>query len=266
MSIGHTLHYSLDQTHVKECEAMVELVDKGWNSKTTIREMYKSMWTILYEIIWYQKYSDEVCREKIHNLDAFIEYCDEIAKDKGLIITTCHLGNWELCSRIISRYYRPISSAYKPHKKEWVNQLILSSRNQHNQTTISKEGGLLPLIRALKKKECIGLIIDQHGGKNGVDSEFLDKPCKSWDSVIQMAYRTQCPIIPVTFIRKVDGFHAHFIKDFQLVLDENRKLDIQKSVVKLDQALSDLVCLAPEQWLWLGRRWSRDFKTMMASS
>jgi KDO2-lipid IV(A) lauroyltransferase len=241
---------------------MVALVNQNWNPQQTIKGMYQSIWTILYEVILFQKYDAETCKSYISDAEDLFEYCDEIAPDKGIIFASCHTGNWEIGSRIISRYYRPISSVFKPHKKQWINNLLLSIRNQHRQTTIPKEGGLLPLMRKLKQKEAIGLLIDQNGGEDGVESEFLGQPCKSWDSIIQLANRTKCPVVPIIFIRNKDKICCHFIKNFKLSY-QNDELNIEKSVKDLDQALSELISLAPDQWLWLGRKWGRDFKNKM---
>jgi len=265
-AISWRVHYRLDQKHVKECEQMVSLVDKGWDSKNTVLGMYRSLWSIPAEILWFQKNNDATCRAAVKGLDELIAYCDEIGTDKGIIFVSCHIGNWELGSRYISRYYRPISSVFKPHEKEWINNLLLFFRQQHNQTTLPKKGGLIALMRQLKQNSSIGLLIDQHGGQDGVDSEFLNQPCKSWDSSIQLAHRTKCPVVPIALIRVKNGFHYHFIKDYQLSLNSSGKLDIEKSCLSMDQALSKLVCLAPEQWLWLGRRWGRDFNLRMTSS
>lgn len=222
--------------------------------------MYQSIWTILYEVLAYQKHNDETCWKEIQGAGQLFEYCDQVASDKGIIFASCHIGNWEVGSRVISRYYRPISSVFKPHKKKWINDLLLSIRNQHRQTTLPKEGGLLPLMRKLKHKETIGLLIDQHGGNDGVDSEFLGKPCKSWDAIIHLANRTKCPIIPVVFIRNQNKLSCHFKKN-HILSYKNNELDIERSVRDLDAALSELISLAPEQWVWLGRKWGRDFKT-----
>lgn len=244
---------------------MVALVNRGWDPKTTIRGMYQSIWTILFEVLWFQKNNDDTCKQSIRNAEELFEYCEEVAPDKGIIFASCHAGNWEIGSRIISRYYRPISSVFKPHKKQWVNNLLLAIRNQHRQTTIPKEGGLLPLMRKLKQNETIGLLIDQNGGEDGIDSEFLGQPCKSWDSIIHLAHRTKCPVIPLVFLREGDKVCCHFKKGFELSF-QNDQLDVEKSVRELDQALSELISLAPEQWLWLGRKWGRDFKTKMNPS
>ena len=241
---------------------MVSLVNPNWDPKQTIHGMYESIWSILYEVLDYQRLDDKTCWNSIQDAEKLFEYCDQVASDKGIIFASCHIGNWEVGSRIISRYYRPISSVFKPHKKKWINDLLLTIRNQHRQTTIPKEGGLLPLMRKLKQKEAIGLLIDQNGGEDGVDSEFLGKPCKSWDSIIQLANRTKCPIIPIVFIRQNGKSCCHFKKDFHLSY-QNNELDVENSVRDLDKALSELISLAPEQWLWLGRKWGRDFKTTM---
>lgn len=257
------LHYKLDQKHVLECEDMVKLTGKEWNPKSTVRSMFQHIWKIPAEIVWFQNNDDVTCRSKIKNIDALFEYCESVGADKGLIFASCHIGNWEIGSSAVSRYYRPMSAVFKPHKKKWINDLILSFRLNHRQTTIPKEGGLIPMMRTLKEKGAVGVLIDQFGGKDGFPSKFLDCPTTSWDSVVRLSHKTKSPIIPLALVRDGNDFVYHFIKDYQVSLDDVGKLDLEKSILELDQALSELVAKAPEQWLWLGRRWGRDYREWM---
>lgn len=264
-SLLSQLHYVFDRRHVNECERMFDLTKMEGNAKRAIAKMYKHLWHVLPDIIWMHRASEAEVKNRFVGFDRFQQYYSEHLKEKAVIFVSCHLGSWELCPQIISRFITPTSSIFKPHSKAWVNNFIANARTSYGQTSISKSQGLLPIFKKLKRGGSIGLVIDQNGGKEGVDSFFLGKKCKSWDSAIQLAEKTKCPIVPIAIVRRGREFVFLWEPEIDLIYMENQTLDLRSSVIKVDDALSNFVKSAPDQWMWLGRKWGRNFEEMMAA-
>lgn len=262
-SIGSKLHYTFDKRHVRECEEMVSLVNSNWDSRKVVKGMYSSLWKLLPEIVWSHTATESMLREKIDGIDELKQYYKEHLDGKAVIFVSAHLGPWEITSTTVSTFLTPVLSVYKPSKIKILTDLMIAMRTHKNQTVVDKEGSMLTLFKHLKRKGAIGLVIDQHGGEDGVDSEFLNKKCKSWDSTVLLADRCQCPVIPVATIRLKNKYQLLWEKAIFPEYDEQKKLLIHETTLKIDRALSSFVEKAPEQWLWLGRRWGRNFKDLI---
>lgn len=261
LAIGGALHHLLDRRHRKECEEMISLAEPQWNPKEICKEMYGHIWRLPHSIVQYGKWDDEECLGKIEGFSSFMEHMDSLPKEKGVVFVAAHLGPWELCAQTISRFYRPVISLYKPSKQEWVNRFFRSARHRFRQTTLPKEGGMLGLYKHLRRGGAVGLVVDQHAGNDGQKSTFLDRSCTSWDSAAQLAIRAKCPLVPVGLIHR--GEKLHFLFEENLFGPETEP-DPVILTQKIDAALSKMVRKAPGQWLWLGRRWGRDFRSMMS--
>jgi lauroyl/myristoyl acyltransferase len=263
--VASTLHYHMDRRHVEECQKMVQATEKGWNEVKIVKSMYHSLWQIPADMSYFGKISENELFEVIQELDHFLEFLKSFPEDKGVIFVAAHLGPWEICAQTISRLFRPTISIFKPSRHEWINRFFQAARHRHRQTTVPKDGGMLPLFKHLKRGGSIGLVMDQHGGVDGSPSEFLGKPCSSWDSAALLAAKTQCPIVAVGIIR--DGKKYRFLYREPISPPPSQKgIDLNPWVRQIDLALSSMIEEAPEQWMWLGRRWGRDFQGRMAGS
>ncbi len=242
---------------------MVVLSDIKNNPKKTIAGMYAHIWKTLPDIFWASKVSQEEYAKRVHGYEDLIVYIEKNFKDQSILFLTAHHGAWELVPHTISRMITPILCNYKPTKYTWLNNFIVRARTQKDFSSIAKDGSIVKIFKTLKKGQSAGMVIDQHGGKDGVDSRFLGVPCKSWDIMATLSSRANCPIIPVVIIR--ESLHYQFLweKAIQPVYDNHDKLDVEKTTLLIDNVFSNFIRKAPEQWMWLGRRWGRDFENLM---
>lgn len=253
-----------------ECEEMVRLSDLTVNERDIIRQMYRSLHLALSDLAWATARGKEEVLRHTRGVEELASYLRETFPEKGVVFASAHLGNWELCGQVLSSSVAPMLSVFKAHKKEWINELYRQIRNRSGQQIVEKAGALTPLFKHIRRGGIAGLLVDQHGGEDGTPSRFLGRPAKSWDSAVRLAFRAKCPLVPVALIRESlkgsPAFRLEWRPALKLPLDENEKLLEQQAVETLDNALSDLVRIAPEQWMWLGRKWGRTLGTSCLSS
>lgn len=254
---GAALHHRFDPRHVEECERMVKWCRPQWDEKAIIKGMYQSLWQLPADLRQFYHHGEAIT-PKVIGLEAFLQKLEGLPERPGVVFVTAHLGVWELCSQVICRTFRPMMSIYKPSQSEWINRFFLDSRTQNGQVIVPKEGGITPLFKHLRRGGVVGLVMDQHGGNAGVRSSFLGKACLSWDSAVLLAQRSRSPIMPVTLIRRGPDYEILHGELTQVAPDSSDS-DIQSHVQHLDDQLAAMVEEAPDQWMWLGRKWGRDF-------
>jgi KDO2-lipid IV(A) lauroyltransferase len=100
------------------------------------------------------------------------------------------------------------------------------------------------------------MIIDQNMTRNeGIFVEFFGKNASTSPGLAYMAAQSKAPVIPAFMCRKPDGRH---VLKFQPELEppEDRTPEsIHEATQRYTKIIEDAIREAPEQWIWMHRRW-----------
>jgi Kdo2-lipid IVA lauroyltransferase/acyltransferase len=121
----------------------------------------------------------------------------------------------------------------------------------------AKFGAHFRLSTALKKKEHVGMLIDQRYGR-GVDVTFFGRKCKANPLLAQLARRFDCPIHGVRMIRRstdCNAFSMELTPAINPARDGDGKIDIQGTMQAITSIVEEWVRQNPGQWLWIHDRW-----------
>ncbi|MHC5034914.1 MAG: lysophospholipid acyltransferase family protein, partial [Planctomycetota bacterium] len=118
-------------------------------------------------------------------------------------------------------------------------------------------GALRHIIRLLRRGESVGFLIDQDVRRDGIFVDFFGKPASTTPMPAKLAIRTGAPLVFV-YARRVAGKNR-----FRLVLQEiflprhedPAEVEIRNLTQQITSELEGTIRQAPEEWLWLHRRW-----------
>ena len=96
-----------------------------------------------------------------------------LADNKGSIIMTGHLGNWEYFLPIFGLNNLKLSVVALTIKNSYLNNLILKNRSFKNVEIIFKNEGTKKMLQSLKNNSHLGLASDQNARKKGLEVKFL---------------------------------------------------------------------------------------------
>ena len=192
------------------------------------------------------------------------ERLDEaIARGKGVIIMTAHMGNWELGgARLVAEGYA-IAPIYTPQRNVGgANDIVSFLRGSAaGMEMIPSEGfGMREIFHALRKGKILVFLQDLDARKEGVIVPFLGLPSSTAVGIVKMHRRFGAPVIPMLALRNPDGI-THRICVHEVLsdlLDEDGNLfglNMEKSLKMCNNILTDWVTRYPEQWMWLLDRW-----------
>ncbi len=184
-------------------------------------------------------------------------------KNKGVLILTAHMGNWELA---------PIASIL--NFKEFQHRLHFIRRTLGNKTieriafrryykagleVIPKKNALMTACDVLDKNDAVVFLLDQHAdvkNKDGLAVEFFSEKAGTYQSLAMMARYTEAPVIPACSYRREDGKHVlQFFDPIPWIDNEDSKQELYLNTLNYNKALEKMILTHPEQWLWLHRRW-----------
>lgn len=182
-----------------------------------------------------------------------------LARGKGVIYVTGHIGSWELMADVISAIH-PLSVIAAPIEPEQVNDMIVELRAGMGVRTIlrSRPGAAKELIRAFRENRVLGILIDQDTDVESAFVDFMGKPARTPTAAASMAIKFGAPVVFGYIQRRKDGRHTVMIEGpLHLATTDDRGKDIIIATAMLTKKIEDVIQKNPEQWVWMHRRWRR---------
>jgi KDO2-lipid IV(A) lauroyltransferase len=185
------------------------------------------------------------------------EHLDRAFKaGKGVIVTTCHFGNFELLGAWMAQNGYPMkvigTALFDPN----LDRLLIEIRKSAGNTVISRGNNTREIVRTLKNGEAVGILIDQDTKSQGVFVNFFDKPAHTPTGPAVMARRMGVPIIPTFMYMKEDySYHLEVQPPLVLVRTADEASDILVNTQKISDAYEAMIRRFPAQWVWMHKRW-----------
>lgn len=186
-----------------------------------------------------------------------IEQVDALlARGKGLILLTPHLGAFEACAMPFALGH-PITGLYKPQKGR-LEAIALEGRDRFGATMVSTAGGgsrekLLPV---LARNETAYFIPDQDPPEGrGVFAPFFGLAAHSPVLVQRLIQASGAPVI--FFVGQRLGRGRGFIGHFRAAPDAIYDADMLISVAAMNAAVEACIREYPDQYWWGHRRFRR---------
>ena len=172
-----------------------------------------------------------------------------------------HMANWEVnCMAAYTQLNNPIDLTYRAPNNPWTASLLEKARTLNGRLKAyqkSQESGI-HIMRAMKNNRMIGILIDQKYNE-GVEAMFFGHPAMTNPVFVKLCQRFKCPLVPVRNTRK-NGCHFELEVCEPIPVLDNRgnPRNIKDVIEDSHRLLESWISEAPEQWLWLHRRWKEE--------
>src|SRR5262249_51780464 len=118
--------------------------------------------------------SREVLRNRVE-VDDFAPVERALARGRGLLVATAHLGSWELFGAAMAQWV-PLSAVVRP-LRGGLNAQLVDARRRAGLGLIPPRGALLGTVAALRRNEVVAMLIDQAiGGEHAPLVPFFGGP------------------------------------------------------------------------------------------
>jgi KDO2-lipid IV(A) lauroyltransferase len=181
---------------------------------------------------------------------------EALARGRGIFFLTGHFGNWELLAATHGLAGFGLSVVVRPLDNPYLDALIARARQRSGLRAISKRDAVLGVRAALARGECIGILLDQDAGRDGVFVPFLGHPASTSRALAVLAIKTRAPVLPAFIHRLPDGGHELVLDpEIPLAITGDLDHDIEVNTARFTAAIERHVRAHPEQWFWVHRRW-----------
>jgi KDO2-lipid IV(A) lauroyltransferase len=193
---------------------------------------------------------------EFHNLEVLDR---ALARGKGVMLLTLHLGHGDLGSGALSLKGYKIFMVSKFFKLQWLNDAWFGMRRKLGTEFIGPRNSTFPLLRALKSNSIVILPLDQFTGPPiGVRTKFFGVETGTAAGFAIMAHRSKATVISVYAVRTKENKHAiHFVEEVPVPLIEGSDQSLIDVTQSFNNRLEEFVKQHPEQWMWIHRRWKR---------
>ncbi len=223
-----------------------------------VRACYRHYCTMLVEI---------VCLPRRMHLHNWRRYTDErnlgllaphLISDRGLLMVTCHYGNWEVAGYITGltghRTYAIARVLDNPH----VERFFKKFRQKTGQTILAKSGDFELIEGILVGGGKIATLGDQDAGPKGLFVDFFGRPASTHKAVALMAIQYDVPLVVLSVVRVARP--TKFCLWISDVIDPRDYQSARGDVVRqmterFTRAFEGMIREHPEQYFWLHRRW-----------
>ena len=206
-----------------------------------------------------------------------------LARGKGVVFLTPHLGCFEVTAQAYARRYgraqgnqagRPMTVLFRPPRKAWLIDLVNQARRRPGlDTAPTTLGGVKQLIKALKHGQCVGLLPDQvPAAGQGIWSPFFGRDAYTMTLAVRLALQTQSTLlfawgerlpwgrgyrVHVSPLENYGGAIGGMAASDRRASARNPSLDrrllardLQAAVLQVNLAMEQLVRTCPQQYLW----------------
>jgi len=181
-----------------------------------------------------------------------------IGRGKGVICITLHFGNWEVLGLASGLLGLPLHVVTETMRNTGMEDLFLRLRSRTGNRIVPQKGAATKLYKALRRGECIVLLIDlnapEEGG--GMWLDFFGLPVFNNVAAAGLALRTGAVIASALAYPLPDGrYRIVYGPEIPYTATGNDAADIERISHDCLAHCERVIREHPEAWLWSYKRW-----------
>lgn len=194
---------------------------------------------------------------KIEFSDGSREILDNVlSKNRGVIIASGHIGNWELMAAKLSQHTK-VNTLVKNSYDKRLDNVVSDFRSSYGINTISRTSDTLKqqIEDALSNGEVLGILMDQDTKVKGCFVPFFDKPAFTPTGPASLAMKYDAPLL-VAYTHRKHNKHVIYVSEtIEVNYAADKNEEIRRLTAKATAILEQAIRQEPSQWVWFHKRW-----------
>jgi KDO2-lipid IV(A) lauroyltransferase len=199
-------------------------------------------------------------REQVLGMFSRVEGWDIVeramARGRGVLFVTGHLGNWELAGSLVAAKGVPLEAVARRMQNPLFDRYLTDTRQSIGMSVIHDADAVRRVPRAMREQHAVAFLVDQ--GAVGLATTwvpFFGRLAKTPRGPAVFALRLAAPVIFGAALRQPDGRYLMGFEEVQAESTGDRDADVDRIVAAYTATLERWVRRAPEQYFWHHRRW-----------
>lgn len=178
-----------------------------------------------------------------------------LARGRGAILLTAHLGNWEICGTLMGLSGYPTTAITRAQSDSALTEMLQRVRRTHGLNVVSVSD-LRACIRVLKDNQCLGILGDLNTSSPAAFVQVFGRPAATYFGTAYLAHLSGAAILPIFDERLPD--HSHRVRigpPIPPAETGDRRHDLFLTTIRTQQVIEQEIRRRPTDWFWLLQRW-----------
>ncbi len=184
-----------------------------------------------------------------------------LAKGKGIIILSGHLGNFFLLGTRLAIEGYPTYVLVNPPQDPSFRELLDRYRLKIRQRTIHarpRRQASSKMVQVLRGNGIVIAIADEYRSGSGVHVQFFGRTVLARRGPATLALRTGAAIVPAYLIRDPSDRLILIVEpEMDLLRSGDIKRDVRENTLRITQWVEGVVRSYPDQWNWMNIHWKQ---------
>jgi lauroyl/myristoyl acyltransferase len=228
------------------------------------RETFLNFAKYLVDFFHFLHVEDEQVRQLIHFGNTRQTLDDLLAKGKGIIIISAHMGNWELGVAALTALDYQIHAVALWHPDARLNALYQRQRMARRIQLIPMGRAGRECLRVLRSNDIVALVADRDYTGSRQTVTFFGKPARLPTGPAKLALATGAPLLPVFMVRRPDDTFAYIVEP---PIWADRQTDsVEDIMCKMARSLENVIRQHSEQWYLFHNLWNTEEDRRLAAA
>ena len=191
-----------------------------------------------------------------------------LAKGKGVIVLSAHLGNFFLVGTRLALEGYPTYVLVNPPRNKNLRDFLVRTRSKAGQRTIHtqpRQKAARELLQVLRQNGLAVVIADEYRSGKGVYVPFFGRTVLARRGPATLALRTNAALVPVYLIREPSGRLRLIVEpEIKPLRSGNIRADTAECTLRMTQWVERVVRSYPDQWNWMTVHWHDSPRESMA--
>lgn len=194
------------------------------------------------------------------DVDDSVAHLDAVlAKGRGALVVTGHIGNWELLAASMRRLGHEGAVVGLEKHRDPTAQWFLDLRKNYDVETIPQHSHPRELVRVLQENHVLGLLCDLEVRRlAGEFLPFFGTPALTMTAPAALARARRVPLLPARCVLPHEGatrYRLSFEEPLEFDFRIPRKEATTELMTRVNAVFERWIRESPEQWAWHQHRW-----------
>ena len=231
------------------------------------KRIFQNYGIIIFEVLQMSFSTPEemLSRARIEGVEIIAE---AMSKQKGIIIVSAHLGNWEMLLQYSPCYFQiTLTGVAKKLRNSTLDRLVHKFRTRFGNRIIYKKGAMPEMTQTLRQGKILGLLMDISRRFDGVEVTFFGRKATATPAAAMLALRCKSPVVPVFSHRNQIGQLVITVEHpIEIQRTGDLRSDLQTNTQLITDRVEQAIRKTPEQWNWILKRWKEFYPHLYPES
>lgn len=202
------------------------------------------------------KWSREEILDRVRFVD-FDAVREAAGQERGVVLLTAHLGNWEVAGAGIAALGFPLDVVGKGMANRRFEADLFEIRERLGMRVIEMSDAPKGVLRSLGRGRVVAMLADQNAHRNGVFLPFFGRLAATPRGPALFALRCDAPVF-VGFAVRDPGWQQTYTlvaKRLEFDVTGDVEQDTKNLLVAYHRLLEEAIVSAPGQYFWHHKRW-----------